>query len=228
MKRKIIVCILSLICIMSAAVMLRPTTGNCAPKRIKQNVKKLTLTKGELYTLRVYNTKKRQTVSFVSDDNTIVAVNTKGTRTKTATLTAVNTGSTVVRANIYSKTGRLVKTLKTTVKVTPYAVSIKFTQKVVRLNPSDTMKLSVIIKPNTSQETPIFESSSLDVASVNSKGVVTAIAPGQTYITATLLSSGQKVTCRVIVEDNEDEPGNNSGEEQQVNSTRETASGTIY
>ena len=93
----------------------------------------------------------------------------------------------------------MVRTLKVRVKVTPYAVSVKFGQKKIYLAESKNTKLNTIIKPNISQELPLYESSNTDVATVNSRGVVTAIAAGEAIITATLLSSGQSAQCTVVV-----------------------------
>lgn len=208
MRRKFLFIFLALI--LCASIVVPANGADSASKKTKINVKKLTLTKNENYTLRVYNMKKNQTVKFVSDNETIVMVNEQRNMSKvsdkSADITAVNVGSTFVRANIYSKKGKLVRSLKTRVKVTPYAISIKFTQKKVNLNVSDTAKLPIIIKPSTSQELPLFSTSDPDVVTVNSKGVITAISPGEAVITATLLSNGQKATCTVYVLPEEEEP----------------------
>lgn len=206
MKRKLFFIMITFIFIFSTAILIQPDTANCASKKTKMNVKKLTLTKNDSYTLRIYNMKKKQTVKFVSDDDDIVSVSEKTSKPKSADITAMNVGSTFVRANIYSKKGKLVRSLKVSVKVTPLAISIKFTQKKVNLNVFDTIKLSVIIKPSTSQELPLFESSNPDVVTVNSKGIITALAPGEAVITATLLSSGQKAECQIEVPSPEETP----------------------
>lgn len=198
MKHKLFYVALVFAFVFSVTAIARPAAGSCSPKKTKLNVKKLTLTKNDTYTLRVYNLKKKYTVKFVSADDNIVSVK-ENTNKKTAVITAVNLGTVQVRANIYNRKDKLVRSLKTSVKVTPFAVSIKFAQKKVKLTPNDTTKLSVIIKPRTSHEVPLFESSNPDVVTVNSKGIITAIAPGNAVITATLLSSGQKASCDVVV-----------------------------
>lgn len=199
MKYKFLFLLLSFVFLFSSAALIQSSTGNCAAKKPKMNVRKLTLTKNDEYTLRVYNLKKKQSVKFVSDNDAIVSVSVKNQKSRNASILAAGVGSTTVRANIYNKKGNLVRTLKTNVRVTPFAISIKFTQKKVKLNMSDIAKLFVSIKPNTSQEVPIFESSNTDIVTVNSKGIITAIAPGEAVITATLLSSGQKATCQILV-----------------------------
>lgn len=167
-------------------------------KYIRMNVKSVTLSKNGMYKLRLYNTKKRQTIVFSSDNESIATV-TSTTQPKLAVVTAVNPGNTYVRATISNSRGRVVRTLKVKVKVTPYAVSVKFGKKKIYLNETKNTKLNTIIKPNISQEIPLYESSDTDVATVNSRGIVTAVAAGESVITATLLSSGQSASCTVVV-----------------------------
>ena len=167
-------------------------------KYIRMNVKSVTLSKNGMYKLRLYNTKKRQTIVFSSDNESIATV-TSTTQPKLAVVTAVNPGNTYVRATISNSRGRVVRTLKVKVKVTPYAVSVKFGTKKIYLNETKNTKLNTIIKPNISQEIPLYESSDTDVATVNSRGIVTAVAAGEAVITATLLSSGQSASCTVVV-----------------------------
>lgn len=167
-------------------------------KYIRMNVKSVTLSKNGMYKLRLYNTKKRQTIVFSSDNESIATV-TSTTQPKLAVVTAVNPGNTYVRATISNSRGRVVRTLKVKVKVTPYAVSVKFGKKKIYLNETKNTKLNTIIKPNISQEIPLYESSDTDVATVNSRGIVTAVAAGEAVITATLLSSGQSASCTVVV-----------------------------
>ena len=168
-------------------------------KYIRMNVKSVTLSKNGMYKLRLYNTKKRQTIVFSSDNESIATV-TSTTQPKLAVVTAVNPGNTYVRATISNSRGRVVRTLKVKVKVTPYAVSVKFGKKKIYLNETKNTKLNTIIKPNISQEIPLYESSDTDVATVNSRGIVTAVAAGEAVITATLLSSGQSASCTVVVQ----------------------------
>ena len=167
-------------------------------KYIRMNVKSVTLSKNGMYKLRLYNTKKRQTIVFSSDNESIATV-TSTTQPKLAVATAVNPGNTYVRATISNSRGRVVRTLKVKVKVTPYAVSVKLGKKKIYLNETKNTKLNTIIKPNISQEIPLYESSDTDVATVNSRGIVTAVAAGEAVITATLLSSGQSASCTVVV-----------------------------
>lgn len=168
-------------------------------KYIRMNVKSISLSKNGVYKLRLYNTKKKQTIVFSSDDEMVADVVSTTTQSKQAIVTAVNPGNTYVRATISNSRGRVVRNLKVKVKVTPYAVSVKFGQKKLSLTENENAKLNTIIKPNVSQELPVYESSNTDVATVNSRGVVTAVAAGEAIVTATLLSSGQSAECSVVV-----------------------------
>lgn len=168
-------------------------------KYIRMNVKPITLSKNGMYKLRLYNTKKRQTIVFSSSNEMVATVSSNTTQPKLAVVTAVNPGNTYIRATISNSRGRIVRTLKVKVKVTPYAVSVKFGQKKIYLTETKNTKLNTIIKPNISQEIPLYESSDTDVATVNSRGIVTAVAAGEAVITATLLSSGQSASCTVVV-----------------------------
>lgn len=199
MKHKLFYFVLSFVFILSFGIAVQSAAGNCAPKKTKLNVKRLTLTKNETYTIRVYNLKKKYTVKFTTDNDNIVSIKTNKSTPKAAVITAENLGTAQVRTSIYNRKSKLVRTLKTNIKVTPSAVSIKFASHKVRLEVSDTIKLPVLIKPNISQEIPVFESSNPDVVTVNSKGIITAISPGHATITATLLSGGQKASCNVHV-----------------------------
>lgn len=168
-------------------------------KYIRMNVKSITLSKNGMYKLRLYNTKKRQTIVFSSSNEMVATVSSNTTQPRLAVVTAVNPGNTYIRATISNSRGRVVRTLKVKVKVTPYAVSVKFGQKKIYLTETKNTKLNTIIKPNISQEIPLYESSDTDVATVNSRGIVTAVAAGEAVITATLLSSGQSASCTVVV-----------------------------
>lgn len=64
---------------------------------------------------------------------------------------------------------------------------------------SQRTRLETIIKPNTSAERPVFESSDESIAIVNSRGVVMGVSPGTVTITTTLLSRNLTASCIVTV-----------------------------
>lgn len=178
-----------------------------AVKKPKLNVKKLNMTLGNEFRLRVYNLKKKYTVTYTSSDAETVSVDSTTTKGKTVMIKALSTGSATITATV-RKGKKLIRKLKCRVKIAPVAFSIKFPKRTVRINLSERFRLDPIIKPNTSTEQPIFESDNPSIAAVSCHGVITALAPGKATITATLLSSGIMATCTVEVrmpKENEEE-----------------------
>lgn len=173
-------------------------TVQAATKKAKLNVKKLNMTLGNEFRLRVYNLKKKQNVTYTCSNDKVISVNSSNPQGKIAEVTALSTGSATINATV-RKGKKIIRKLKCQVKVTPAAFSIKFRKRTLRMNISDRVHLEPIIKPNTSTEQPIFESDNPNIASVSCHGIVTAVAPGKTTITATLLSSGITATCTVDV-----------------------------
>ena len=156
------------------------------------------MTTGSTFQLRVYNLKKKQKVTYTSSNEKVVSIGKVASRGKRATVKALSIGSATVTATV-RKGKKVIRRLKCQVKVTPNAFSIKFPKRKIHLETGSRFRLKPIIKPNTSMEQPIFESDNPIVASVNSRGVVTAMTPGKATITATLLSSGLTATCNVEV-----------------------------
>lgn len=169
-----------------------------ATKKPKLNVKKLNMTTGTNFRLRVYNLKKKQRVVFTSTNEEVISIGKAVSKGKRVTINAVSIGSATVNATV-KKGKKVIRRLKCRIKVTPNAFSIKFPKRTIRLNTDSRFRLKPIIKPNTSMEQPIFESDNPFVASVSSRGVVTAISSGTATITATLLSSGLTATCNIEV-----------------------------
>lgn len=205
MKKKISL-LLAFVLIFSFAVSLFDSTiTNAAAKKPKLNIKKLNMTLNSTFTLRTYNLKKKQKVTYVSSNPNIATVEAKGKSGKKVTVTVVSVGKCTVSATV-KKGKKVVRRLKCKIKVSPSAISIKFLRKKVSLHTNNKLLLKTIIKPNTSLEQPIYESDNVEVATVNSRGVVTAIAPGTATITATLLSTGQTATCTVTVRERKEKP----------------------
>ena len=180
-----------------------------ATKKPKLNVKKLNMTLGNEFRLRVYNLKKKQTVTYTSSNAKTVSVNDTTANGKSVMIKALSTGSATITATIRKGT-KLIRKLKCRVKVAPVAFSMKFPKRTIKMTLSDRFRLDPIIKPNTSTEQPIFESDNPSVVSVSCHGVVTALLPGKATITATLLSSGITATCTIEVkmskEDKDEQP----------------------
>lgn len=173
-----------------------------AAKKPKLNMKRLNLTVGKDFQIRVYNLKKKQKVSFSTSNVDIIAIKVKpankGAARKRVTITAISVGSATITGTI-RKGKKIVRTLRCKVKVSPNAIGIKFMKRQVRLPVEHKKRLETIIKPNISEERPVFECSNPEIATINSRGVVTGIAPGTVTITATLLSCDVSATCTVTI-----------------------------
>lgn len=197
MKKKVSK-LLVFVLIFSSVLLLCDTTSQAAAKKAKLNMKKLNMTAGSTFCLRVYNLKKKQKVTYTSSNPEVAVAEGITNSGKRATITAQSIGSTTVTATV-KKGKKVVRRLKCRVNVSPSGVSIKFLKRTIHLDSLDRFRLTPIIKPNTSTEQPIFESANPFVATVSSSGVVTALAPGVTTITATLLSTNQTAKCTIKV-----------------------------
>lgn len=187
-----------LVFVLIFSMILPAGTSFAATKKTKLNIKKLNMTVGSTFSLRVYNAKKKQKITFTSSKPSIATVKTDFPNARYANVSALAVGSSVITVTV-KKRKKVVRTLKCRVRVSPNAVSIKFMRNEVSVPVSRKMRLETIIKPNTSAEKPVFESSDVSVATVNSRGVVTGISPGTVTITATLLSRNLTASCVVTV-----------------------------
>ena len=186
----------------SLALLLAGTPANsfAISKRQKLNIKKLNMTVGSEFRLRVYNLKKKQKTTFTSTNDSVASVDSAGTGKKCALIRAVGIGTARIRV-VIRKGKKVVRRLKCRIRVSPSGVSIKFIKRTVHMPTDASLRPETIIKPNTSMEQPVFESDNPDVATVNSRGIVTALSPGSANITATLLSADLTAVCTVIVEE---------------------------
>lgn len=169
-----------------------------ASKKPKLNVKKLNMTVGGTFQIRVYNMKKKYKVTYVSSNVDVATVKADSSNKKRANISALSVGSSTITVTV-KKAKKVVRTLKCKVKVSPSAVSIKFMKRQAKLDVGQKIRLETIIKPNTSMEQPVFESDDPDIATVNSRGLITGISPGTVIITATLLSCDITATCIITV-----------------------------
>lgn len=192
-----------------SSILIPHSSAQAATKKAKLNVKKLNMTIGNEFRLRVYNLKKRRRVTYTSSNENVVSIKNVTPKGKCATISTLSIGTAVINATVYnSKTNKIVRRLKCRVRVSPNAFSIKFTRRKIHMNVSERFHLEYIIKPNASTEQPVFECDNPEIASVSCHGVVTALSPGKATITATLLSSGITATCTVEIHG---QPPDNSG-----------------
>lgn len=189
-----------LVFVLLISMVLPAGTSFAAGKKPKLNMKKLNMTVGSTFSLRVYNAKKKHKITFTSSKPSIATVKTETQNARYASVSALAIGSSVITVTV-KKGKKVVRNLKCRVRVSPNAVSIKFMKnQVSSLVPlSQRTRLETIIKPNTSAERPVFESSDESIAIVNSRGVVMGVSPGTVTITATLLSRNLTASCVVTV-----------------------------
>lgn len=165
----------------------------------KLNVRSKLMISGSSYTLKVYNLRENQTVSFKSDNTDILTVDQDGIMTAKD---KDSNGTAIVTATI-KEASKVVKTLECEITVGPAAVSIMLPPKMDVLTLEVDKKYPfleniLIIKPNTTVEIPSFSSSNTDVATISTTGKIAAKAIGTTKITATL-ENGSSVTCTLTV-----------------------------
>jgi len=187
-----------LVFVLLISLVLPAGTSYAAVKKPKLNMKKLNMTVGSTFSLRVYNAKKKQKITFTSSKPSVATVKPDAVNVRCASVSALAVGSSVITVTVKRKK-KVVRTLKCRVRVSPNAVSIKFMKNQVSVPLSQRMRLETIIKPNTSAEKPVFESSDVSIATVNSRGVIYGISPGTVTITATLLSRNLTASCVVTV-----------------------------
>lgn len=130
-------------------------------------------------------------LKWTSADKSIAKVNSKGK------ITAVNGGTTVITATAKDGSG-----VSAQVKVTvlPTQVTkISLNKKSATLKTGEKLKLTVKVTPDDADDKTItWKSSDPTIAKVNSKGKVTAVAPGKCVITATS-ANGKKASCKITV-----------------------------
>ena len=162
------------------------------------NLSRLDLTKGTTFTLNVYNMEEGQTATYKSTDTDIVKIESIAENKRSVTILGKAIGTAKIKVCI-KRNNEVVANLKCKIKVAPVPVSIKFTDNTVELLEGRQAYIDVIIKPYSATETPVYESSDENIAVVNVRGLVTAIAPGKATITATLLSTGITAQCTIVV-----------------------------
>ncbi len=164
------------------------------------NTTKASLLTGDTFTLYVEGTSDEE-ISFSSEDDSIVSIESIGENS--CECTGISVGSTVITVKIRKKVlffTSSTTTLRCKVNVTPSAVSIRFKKRTYRLSIGKKKNAKVVLRPSITSEKPTFTSSNIRIATVNSKGRVTAKAVGTTTITATL-KNGMQAQCKIVVTD---------------------------
>ncbi len=147
-----------------------------AKAKVKLNVTKKTIDKGKTYTLKVSGTSKK--VKWSSSNKSVATVSSKGK------VTAKKAGTATISAKVDGKTLKCKITVKNPIK-------INATSKTLYKGNTYTLKVSGTSKKVT------WSSSNKSVATVSSKGKVTAKKAGTTTISAKV--SGKTLKCKITV-----------------------------
>lgn len=170
------------VCLLLFSLLLSILAPNVVPGSISQveaavkiSKKSVVLIKGQSATLKISGTKSK--VKWSSNKTSVATVSQKGK------ITAKKKGTATITAKIGAK--------KYTCKVTVQTPSISKKSVALKKGSSTTLKLS-----GTNQKIT-WKSSNTSVATVSSKGKVTAKKKGSATITATVLK--KKYTCKITV-----------------------------
>lgn len=134
-----------------------------------------------------------KTVSWVSSDEEIAKVDSEGK------VTAIAPGTADITVTTTDGEKKAVFALTVVAKVVPVE-SIAIDKETLELVEGESATLTATVSPdNASDKTYAWTSSNPDVATVAEDGTVTAIAPGNTTITATSNEGGKTASCEVSV-----------------------------
>lgn len=176
----------------------------------------LTLTEGETATLRA-------TVAPSNADNKSVAWTSNSTETATVDangrVTAVAAGTTVI--TVTTSDGGYTATCRVSVAEGEKKVTgVTLSQSALTLTEGETATLRATVVPtNADNKTVNWSSSNSFVATVDSNGLVIAVAPGQAVIRATTADGGFTAQCRVTVAE---KPSEGSGKDPGTTSVKVT------
>ena len=135
-----------------------------------------------------------KTVKWTSSDETVATVDADGK------VTAVKAGTATITAT--TNDGGMTATCAVTVEAKVIPVEgVEFAEATISVIEGQAGKVSVVFKPETPTNTNVtFESADPAVATVDTEGNVTGVAPGATTITVTTEDGGMTATCDVTVE----------------------------
>lgn len=209
MKKSKYTCFLILVFLLSSLLNAYPVCA-ATSKNYALNVTQANLLLDDSMTLSVEGTTDEE-ISFKAENSSIASIEV--TNRNSCELTSQAVGKTIITVKIKKKDTLFFMNSTTTLQckltVTPKAVSVKFKQKQYKLPVGTTKKIAVILRPSITTEVPFFSSSNPDIATINTKGKVTAISKGTTIVSATI-KNGMTVRCKIVVSDNNTSSGNKS------------------
>jgi len=168
--------ILALLLSVSTASPIFNTTAKASAATVSISNKTLTMDVGTTKQLKITGTKNK--ITWNSSKKAIVVVSTTGK------ITAKSAGAATITATVGTK--------KYTCQIT-VSVPITISSKTLTLSVNKTS----LLKVNGTSKTVTWTTSSPSVASISSKGTITAKKIGVTTISATV--AGKKLTCKVTV-----------------------------
>ena len=171
-----------LVCLLLSVIAM-PVSANAA----KLNKKNVSINVGKTYTLKAKGTKGK--ITWTSSNKSVATVSSKGV------VKAKKKGTAVITA----KYGKKKITCKVTVKQP--LTSIKLNKASAVLKKGNSLSLKATVLPGSANNKSVrWTSSNTKIATVSSKGVVTAKSAGTTTITATAKDgSRKKASCKVTV-----------------------------
>lgn len=151
--------------------------------------KAVTITVGKSATLKVNNAKGK--ITWKSSNPKVAAVS------KSGKVTGKKAGTAKITANVGKKNYTCKVTVKKAIKIS----KIQLNKTKLTLNTGTTYKIKVSVSPSkATDKTVVWKSSNQSIASVDSKGLITAKKAGTAIITAKAKDgSEKKATCKVTV-----------------------------
>ncbi|ULQ59585.1 Ig-like domain-containing protein [Brucepastera parasyntrophica] len=120
---------------------------------------------------------------------------------KQGTVTAVNTGTAVVKAASADDSSKYATCTVTVTNIPVTSVALNKTALTLKLDVSETLGITVL-PPDASNPSVTWASSNTQAATVNQQGMVTAVSGGSTVISATSVAdSTLTASCTVTVDD---------------------------
>lgn len=158
-----------------------------AAGRVSLTKTTLTLKKGKSYTLKLRNNKSK--VRWSSSRKSVAVVSSKGK------VTAKGKGNAVITAKVGANT------YKCRVTVTQPVTKVSLSKKSYKMNVGSSVTLTALTRPTNANNRAVrWTTSNKNVATVTSRGKITAKAKGTAVITAKAADgSGKKATCKVTV-----------------------------
>ena len=165
-----------------------------------------------------------QSLTWTSSNTSVATV------TQAGKVTAVGAGTCTIRATANDGSGKYGSCAVTVSQSTVSVTGVSLDKSTTTINAGGTKQLTATVYPaNATNKNVSWSSSDTSVATVNSSGLVTAVAAGLATITVTTADGGYTATCGVTVRDTPvpADPGTISVDDISVVGSATSAAGTI-